>query len=66
MWKEDHGGWLYLPMDEATQEAGLETIKNYISRYQKKIYQYITTSPILYICHSKGGRTGAQVPKRWW
>ena len=48
------------------QEAGLETIKNYIACSQTTIYQYITTNPILELCNKKGGHMWAHVPNRWW
>ena len=52
------GSWDYLPLAEALGEAGLEGIRNLVTRRQNTVAQYIATRPILDLCERAGQGQG--------
>ena len=60
------GGWVYLPLDDAMAEAGLQEVDNYVSCRQNTVAQYIATRPIIDLCLEAKQRPGPRVKIRWW
>ena len=60
------GGWVYLPLEEAMAEAGLQEVDTYISRHQNTMAQYIASRPIMDLCLAAKQRPGPRVEMRWW
>ena len=61
------GKWLYLPLAEATKEAGIVRARKSVLRRQNTVAQFVATRPILVLCEEterRGG--GAWAPQRWW
>ena len=59
-------GWGYPPIEEALENAGLETIGIYITRRQNTVAQYIATRPIFDIAVTEERSNGSPALLRWW
>ena len=60
------GGWVYTPMEDAMEEAGLLEVENYVSRHQNTVTQFIATRTILDLCLVEERRMGSRVANWWW
>ena len=60
-----YGSWDHPPLEEALGEAGLEGIRNSVTRRQNKVAQYIATRPILDLCERATRRPRVRVSHRW-
>lgn len=60
------GEWVYPPLQEALQEAGLYSMQEYIRRRQRTVEQYIAVRPIHTLCRETTPRTGSSKFLRWW
>ena len=63
---QQYGIWVYPPIGEALAMVGLEDIRVYISRRQKKVAQYIATRPIMELYLATDRNTGLQLSMLWW
>ena len=62
-----NGEWIYPPLEEAYQEAGLYSMEKYIYRRQQSIAQHISTRPIYAACRAAERRSGSPSRQaRWW
>ena len=60
------GRWIYLPLEEAMEESGLQEVETYVSRFQNTVSQFIDTRPIMDLCLAAERRLGSRVNKRLW
>ena len=60
-WRRGDGSWAYPPLKEAMREAGFEGIRQYITRRQNMVAQYIETRPILDLYEQATQRLGERV-----
>ena len=59
--RQGYGSWAYPPLEDATEEAGLEGIRKSVTRRQNTAAQYIATRPILDLFERYAQRPGARV-----
>jgi hypothetical protein len=60
------GDWIYPPIEEALDDANLETIEVYIRRRQNHVAQYVATRPLLQLCQTAPAQPGSVSRLRWW
>ena len=60
-----YGRWLYPPLSEGMDEAGLRDVEAYIYRLQNTVSQFIATRPIMDLSMVAERRLGSRVPT-WW
>ena len=60
------GTCLYTTIREALEMVGMEKIRVYTIRFQKKGTQYIETRPIMDLCLSEERNTGLRLSMQWW
>ena len=58
--------WLYPPLSEGMDEAGLRDVEAYIYRLQNTVSQFIATRPIIDLCLATERHPWSRVVKRWW
>ena len=58
------GMWLYLLMEEAMAEAGLQEVEFYVSHHHNKVTQYMATTPIMNLCLAEDICLGKRVPNQ--
>ena len=58
--------WDYTSSATAKEEAGSQTIKEYMRRQQNMVAQYIATQSLLDLCEVSERAPGAQVGMWWW
>ena len=58
--------WVYPPIEEALEEAGLFTIEHYISVRQNTLAANIATRPILELCRESERLSGSINRILWW
>ena len=63
--RKSYGSSEYPPLAEALREAGMEGIRQSITRRQNTVARYILTRPMLDLCERTTRQPGAQV-SRWW
>ena len=51
-WRDRDSMWVYQPLAEAMEEAGLQEVETYFSRLQNTVTQFIVTRIIMYLCLS--------------
>ena len=56
----------YTSAAAAREEAGLQTMQEYIRRWQNTVAQYIATRSMLDLCEGSEKASGARVGIRWW
>jgi hypothetical protein len=62
-----HGEWVYPPLEEALELAGLLPVREYISRRQNTVAEWVANRPVLELCTSYERMPGAMRHKaRWW
>ena len=62
--KDQDGGWVYPPLEDAMAEAGLQEVETYVSCCQNTVVQYIATRPIMDLCLAAKRRLGPRVAVR--
>ena len=60
-----YGGWVYLILEDAMAEAGLQEVETYVSRRQNTVAQYIVNRPIMDLCLVAKWMPGPRVAMRW-
>jgi hypothetical protein len=60
------GDWIYPPIEEALDNANLETIEVYIRQRQNHVAQYVATRPILQLCQATPLQPGSVSRLQWW
>ena len=61
------GKWEYTSAAAAArEEAGFQTMQEYIRRRQNTVAQYIATRSMLDLCEGSEKAPGARVGMRWW
>ena len=60
------GKWLYLPLAEATKDAGIVRARTSVLRRQNTVAQFVATRPILVLGEETERRGGTWVSQRWW
>ena len=60
------GKWKYTLSAAAREEAGFQTMEEYIQQQQNTVVQCIATQSLLYLCEELERVPGAQVQMRWW
>ena len=63
--KFQYGSWIYPPLEDVMEEAGLHEMETYVSDLQNKVAQYIATRPIMCLCLVENRRPGPRVEMRW-
>ena len=58
--------WIYPPLVDAMEEAGLFTIGHYVHKRQTTIALHIATRPIYQLIQQATPRTGSPRTLRWW
>ena len=58
--------WVWPPLQEALDEAGLWPMREYIRRRQATVEQYIATRPIYELCTTAVPQRGSSRLLRWW
>ena len=58
--------WVYPPIAEALEVAGMFTMEHYVSIRQNTLVNNITTRPILELCREAERRTGSPSRLYWW
>ena len=58
--------WVWPPLEEALDEAGLWPMREYIRRRQATVEQYIATRPIYGLCTTAVPQRGSSRLLRWW
>ena len=58
------GRWVYPPLEEVTEEAGLQEVDTYVARHHKTVTQYIATRSIMYLCLVEYPRPGTRFSKQ--
>ena len=61
-----YGRWLYPPLSEGMDEAGLRDVEAYIYRLQNTVSQFIATRPIIDLCLATERHPWSRVVNRWW
>ena len=60
-WKGRDGLWVYLPLEDAMAEAGLQEVETYVSCLQNIVAQFISTRPIMDLCLAEERRQESRV-----
>jgi len=58
--------WVYPPIDEVLEEAGLYPIEVYINRCQNHLVDYVATRPLLELCLKCDRLDGSSRARLWW
>ena len=58
--------WVYPPIAEALEEAGLYTMEEYLSVRRNRLVDYVATRPIFNLCGSAERLSGSSRHQRWW
>jgi len=58
--------WVYPPIDEALEEAGLFPIEVYLNRRQNHLVDYVATRPLLDLCQECTRPDGSSRAQLWW
>ena len=58
--------WNYPPLEEATQEAGIEDMEVYTRRPHNTMTKHIPTRPIMDLCLEAERQPRVRVTKQWW
>ena len=58
--------WVYPPLDEALERAGLRPIQDYVRIQQASVEDYVSTRPIFDLCTSTPPLPGGSRAMRWW
>ena len=53
-------------MEEATTEAGLQEVENYVTCRQNTVEQFIETRPIMHLCLAAEHIPGPRISKQRW
>ena len=65
-YRSPDGAWIYPPLKEAMDKAGLWTMKEYVRRRQATVEDYVATRPIYQLCTQAIMLPGASRIMRWW
>ena len=57
---------VYLPLEDAMAETGLQEVNTYVSCHQNTVAKFIDTRPIVDLCLVAQWRPGLKLVKRWW
>ena len=60
------GRWRYTPLEEETEEAGLQELETYISRRKNTVEKFIEVRTIMDLGLEAERRPGSRVSRRWW
>ena len=60
------GGCVYLPLEDAMEESGLQEVETYIFCRQNTVAKYIVTMPLMDLCIEAKRIPGPIVAMRWW
>ena len=60
------GQWIYPPVEEAREIAGLLPIEQYVRRRQRTLEDTIATRPILGLCLEAPRLSGSHSRRWWW
>ena len=58
--------WVYLPLSEAMDKAGLQEVENYVSLHQNTVEQFIDTRPIMDLFLAVKRHPGSLLANMWW
>ena len=61
-----NGVWVYPPLEDAMEEAGLQEVETYVSCCQIMVAQFIATRLIMDLYLADEQRPGTRVSKRLW
>ena len=62
----EQGQWVYPPIQEALEAAGLFPMEEYITRRRNRMVDYVATRPILDICEGAMRKSGTPTGTRFW
>jgi hypothetical protein len=62
----EQGEWVYPPLEEALEDAGLFPLKHYIEKRQQRIAEYVATRPVATHIAMVTRPTGAPSRKTYW
>ena len=58
--------WTYTSAAMAREEAGFQTMEEYIRQCKATVTQYISTKSLLDLCEESERTLGERVGRRWW
>ena len=64
--RQPNGDWVYPPIEDALEAAGLYPVQTYVGRRQATLVDSIATRPIYTLCTNSTRRPGSASRLRWW
>ena len=61
-----NGDWVYPPVGEALEAAGLHPIETYIGRRRRYLDRFASSRPILDLCRESGRLSGTPTGTKFW